>query len=87
MAKKGMNTREESRTYHRYHRPRRRLPCGIASTKRSSVHRIKRRTSQFNTARIDHLYHDPHEQGVDLTLHHGNRYVKLGSNHAARSAG
>lgn len=72
MAKTGMNNREESRTYHRYHRPRRRLPCGIASTKRLSVHGIKRRTSQFNTARIDHLYHDPHEQGVDLTLHHGD---------------
>jgi GDPmannose 4,6-dehydratase len=37
-----------------------------------SVHGIKRRTSLFNTARIDHLYHDPHEQGVDLTLHHGD---------------
>lgn len=37
-----------------------------------SVHGIKRRTSQFNTARIDHLYHDPHEHGVDLTLHHGD---------------
>lgn len=37
-----------------------------------AVHGIKRRTSQFNTSRIDHLYHDPHEQGVDLTLHHGD---------------
>lgn len=37
-----------------------------------SVHGIKRRTSLFNTARIDHLYHDPHEKGVDLTLHHGD---------------
>lgn len=37
-----------------------------------AVHGIKRRTSQFNTARIDHLYHDPHEHGVDLTLHHGD---------------
>lgn len=37
-----------------------------------AVHGIKRRTSQFNTARIDHLYHDPHEQGVDLTLHRGD---------------
>lgn len=40
--------------------------------KRYSVHGVKRRTSQFNTSRIDHLYHDPHEQGVDLTLHHGD---------------
>lgn len=36
------------------------------------VHGIKRRTSLFNTARIDHLYHDPFEKGVDLTLHHGD---------------
>jgi len=37
-----------------------------------SVHGIKRRSSLFNTGRIDHLYHDPHESGVDLTLHHGD---------------
>lgn len=36
------------------------------------VHGIKRRTSLFNTDRIDHLYHDPHEKGNDLTLHHGD---------------
>lgn len=37
-----------------------------------SVHGVKRRSSLFNTDRIDHLYHDPHEVGVDLTLHHGD---------------
>lgn len=37
-----------------------------------SVHGIKRRSSLFNTDRIDHLYHDPHEKGYDLTLHHGD---------------
>ncbi len=37
-----------------------------------SVHGIKRRTSLFNTDRIDHLYHDPHDKGYDLTLHHGD---------------
>ncbi len=37
-----------------------------------SVHGIRRRTSLFNTDRIDHLYHDPHEKGVDLTLHYGD---------------
>ncbi len=36
------------------------------------VHGIKRRTSLFNTARIDHLYQDPHEQGVRLKLHYGD---------------
>lgn len=36
------------------------------------VHGIKRRSSLFNTDRIDHLYQDPHEQGVKLFLHHGD---------------
>lgn len=36
------------------------------------VHGIKRRASLFNTNRIDHLYHDPHEKGRDLTLHYGD---------------
>src|SRR5690242_18483209 len=36
------------------------------------VHGIKRRTSLFNTDRIDHLYRDPHEKGVRLFLHHGD---------------
>jgi len=36
------------------------------------VHGIKRRTSLFNTARIDHLYRDPHEHGVRFFLHHGD---------------
>jgi GDPmannose 4,6-dehydratase len=41
-------------------------------TKDYSVHGIKRRTSLINTDRIDHIYHDPHEQGFDFTLHHGD---------------
>lgn len=36
------------------------------------VHGLKRRASLFNTARIDHLYHDPHEEGVRFFLHHGD---------------
>lgn len=36
------------------------------------VHGIKRRASSFNTVRIDHLYRDPHTQGVRLFLHHGD---------------
>src|ERR671931_181689 len=36
------------------------------------VHGIKRRTSLFNTDRIDHLYQDPHEQHRRLILHHGD---------------
>ncbi len=36
------------------------------------VHGIKRRTSLFNTARIDHLYQDPHEPERNFILHHGD---------------
>jgi GDPmannose 4,6-dehydratase len=36
------------------------------------VHGIRRRASLFNTDRIDHLYHDPHSKGYDLTLHYGD---------------
>jgi GDPmannose 4,6-dehydratase len=36
------------------------------------VHGIKRRSSSFNTQRVDHLYQDPHEKGVRLTLHYGD---------------
>lgn len=36
------------------------------------VHGIKRRTSLFNTDRIDHLYQDRHEKGVRFFLHHGD---------------
>jgi GDPmannose 4,6-dehydratase len=36
------------------------------------VHGIKRRASSFNTQRIDHLYQDPHEDGVRFFLHHGD---------------
>ena len=41
-------------------------------TKGYEVHGIKRRTSLFNTDRIDHLYQDPHEQGRRFILHHGD---------------
>jgi GDPmannose 4,6-dehydratase len=36
------------------------------------VHGIKRRTSMFNTERIDHLYRDRHDEGVRFFLHHGD---------------
>jgi len=35
------------------------------------VHGIKRRSSLFNTERIDHLYHDPHDPGRRFVLHYG----------------
>jgi GDPmannose 4,6-dehydratase len=38
-----------------------------------AVHGIKRRSSSFNTGRVDHLYHDPHEyDGLPFTLHYGD---------------
>jgi GDPmannose 4,6-dehydratase len=36
------------------------------------VHGIKRRSSMFNTARIDHLYKDKHEEGVKFFMHYGD---------------
>ena len=36
------------------------------------VHGIKRRSSLFNTDRIDHLYQDPHEKDVKFHLHYGD---------------
>src|SRR5262244_2092228 len=36
------------------------------------VHGVKRRSSSFNTERIDHLIHDPHEKGVPFNLHYGD---------------
>lgn len=36
------------------------------------VHGVKRRSSLFNTERIDHLYQDPHEKNVQLKLHYGD---------------
>ena len=37
-----------------------------------TVHGIKRRSSSFNTERIDHLYHDPHERNVNFFMHYGD---------------
>jgi len=36
------------------------------------VHGIKRRSSSFNTARVDHLYRDPHEKDVTFFMHYGD---------------
>ncbi|MBL8550638.1 MAG: GDP-mannose 4,6-dehydratase [Hyphomonadaceae bacterium] len=37
-----------------------------------TVHGVKRRSSSFNTARVDHLYHDPHEAGGGFSMHYGD---------------
>ena len=36
------------------------------------VHGVKRRSSSFNTGRIDHLYQDPHERNRRFILHYGD---------------
>lgn len=36
------------------------------------VHGIKRRSSSFNTERVDHLYQDPHEESIRFKLHYGD---------------
>lgn len=36
------------------------------------VHGIKRRSSSFNTARVDHLYQDPHEMDITFSMHYGD---------------
>jgi GDPmannose 4,6-dehydratase len=41
-------------------------------TKDYFVHGIKRRSSSFNTQRIDHIYQDPHETHVNFKLHYGD---------------
>jgi GDPmannose 4,6-dehydratase len=37
-----------------------------------TVHGTKRRSSSFNTERVDHLFHDPHETGVKFFMHYGD---------------
>jgi GDPmannose 4,6-dehydratase len=37
-----------------------------------TVHGIKRRSSSFNTGRVDHLYVDPHQEGARFFMHHGD---------------
>src|SRR5207237_127604 len=37
-----------------------------------TVHGIKRRSSSFNTARVDHLYQDPHASNVPFLMHYGD---------------
>ena len=36
------------------------------------VHGLKRRSSSFNTSRIDNLYQDPHEENPNFFLHYGD---------------
>lgn len=46
--------------------------AGFLLKKGYEVHGIKRRSSSFNTARVDHLYRDPHETDVRFFMHYGD---------------
>src|SRR5689334_4743636 len=46
--------------------------AGFLLEKDYEVHGIKRRSSSFNTDRIDHLYQDPHEADARMHLHYGD---------------
>jgi GDPmannose 4,6-dehydratase len=48
------------------------LLAELLLSKNYIVHGVKRRSSLINTDRIDHLYHDPHEAGVNFLLHYGD---------------
>lgn len=46
--------------------------CELLLSKGYVVHGLKRRSSSFNTERIDHLYQDPHQGDVSFILHYGD---------------
>ena len=46
--------------------------CELLLEKGYEVHGIKRRSSSFNTERIDHLYQDPHDESLNFKLHYGD---------------
>ncbi|ACK49065.1 GDP-mannose 4,6-dehydratase [Methylocella silvestris BL2] len=48
------------------------LLAELLLSKNYIVHGVKRRSSLINTDRIDHLYHDPHEEDVGFFLHYGD---------------
>lgn len=48
------------------------LLAELLLSKGYAVHGVKRRSSSFNTARVDHLYVDPHEENVRFYMHYGD---------------
>ena len=67
-----MNKNNESSINYRNYRTRRLIFGRVLLEKGYMVHGIKRRSSLFNTARIDHLYQDPHHPNQRLNLHYGD---------------
>ena len=58
--------------YYWYNGARRVIPCRIVIIKRIRVHGLIRRSSTFNTSRIDSIYLDPHDPHARLFLHYGD---------------
>jgi GDPmannose 4,6-dehydratase len=46
--------------------------AGLLLAKGYAVHGVKRRSSSFNTERVDHLYEDPHLKDVRFWMHYGD---------------
>ena len=46
--------------------------CELLLAKGYVVHGVKRRSSSFNTGRVEHLYQDPHEKDLRFILHYGD---------------
>ena len=67
-----MNKQRKKSFNNRNHRSRWKLSCRISLKKGYEVHGLKRRSSSFNTQRIDHLYKDRHEVDNNLFLHYGD---------------
>lgn len=62
----------EGRAHNRGNRPGRCLSIEFLLDKGYTVHGIKRRSSSFNTGRVEHLYQDPHEANQRFVLHYGD---------------
>lgn len=65
---------EKGINYRRYHRQDGSYLAEFLLEKGYEVHGIKRRSSLFNTQRVDHIYQDPHTNNQHFVLHYG-RYT------------
>lgn len=63
---------DEKSNYYRGYRPGWFLSCRIFLEKGYEVHGIKRRSSLFNTQRVDHIYQSPHSDNRNFILHYGD---------------
>ena len=63
---------EENRFNNRNYRSGWLLLGRISFRKRMEVHGVKRRSSSFNTGRIDHIFEDPHKENKNFFLHYGD---------------